>query len=408
VRQEAKPASCGLETVLAGPRAGEARSSSPAASEPSLINRPMRAREWAMLITLSALWGGSFFFNAIAVKELPPLTIVFLRVGVAAIILNFALALLRHRLPRVPRVWAAFFGMGLLNNAVPFTLFVWGQTHIASGLASILNATTPLFTVVVAHVFTGDEKLTGKRLSGVLLGLAGVTVMIGPQVLAHLGGDALAELACLGAALSYACAGVYGRRFGRLGLAPLLTASGQVTASAILLAPITFLAERPWTLPVPSFAGLGAILGLAIFSTALGYLLYFRLLATAGATNLLLVTFLLPVSTLVLGTLILGERVVPTELLGMGLISLGLIAIDGRWPKRARFPVVRKASVAPHAPAHKSGFSRRMAHAISSWARRGDHAETAALVEGSGGRLTDSVERKMLDRRARSNWTAFH
>ncbi len=316
------------------------------ASEPSVINRAMGPREWAMLITLSALWGGSFFFNAVAVKELPPFTIVFLRVGLAALILNAALPLLGLRVPGAPRIWAAFFGMGLLNNVVPFTLFVWGQTHIASGLASILNATTPLFTVVVAHAFTSDEKLTGKRLFGVLFGLAGVTVMIGPQALAglavadvaiaDLGGDTLAELACLGAALSYACAGVYGRRFKRLGVAPLLTATGQVTASAILLAPIAIFAERPWTLPVPSLAGLSAILGLAVFSTALGYLLYFRLLATAGATNLLLVTFLLPVSTLVLGTLILAEPIVPTELLGMALIGLGLVAIDGRWPRHAR------------------------------------------------------------------------
>jgi drug/metabolite transporter (DMT)-like permease len=341
MRREAKPASYGLEAARPAPGAAEASSSLPMASEPSVINRAMGPREWAMLTTLSVLWGGSFFFNAVAVKELPPFTIVSLRVGLAALILNAALPLLGLRLPSAPRIWAAFFGMGLLNNAVPFTLFVWGQTHIASGLASILNATTPLFTVVVAHAFTSDEKLTGNRLLGVLLGLAGVTVMIGPQALAglaiaDLGGDTLAELACLGAALSYACAGVYGRRFKRLGVAPLLTATGQVTASTILLAPITVFAERPWTLPVPSLAGLSAILGLAVFSTALGYLLYFRLLATAGATNLLLVTFLLPVSTLVLGTLILAEPIVPTELLGMALIGLGLVAIDGRWPQHAR------------------------------------------------------------------------
>jgi drug/metabolite transporter (DMT)-like permease len=341
MRREAKSASYGLETARPAPGAGEALSSLPMASEPSVINRVMGPREWAMLVTLSALWGGSFFFNAVAVKELPPFTIVFLRVGLAALILNAALPLLRLRLPSASRIWAAFIGMGLLNNAVPFTLFVWGQTHIASGLASILNATTPLFTVVVAHVFTSDEKLTGDRLLGVLLGLTGVIVMIGPQALAglaiaDLGGDTLAELACLGAAFSYACAGVYGRRFTRLGVAPLSTATGQVTASAILLAPIAFLADRPWTLPTPSLAGLGAILGLAVFSTALGYLLYFRLLATAGATNLLLVTFLLPVSSLVLGTFILAESIVPTELLGMALIGLGLVAIDGRWPQHAR------------------------------------------------------------------------
>ncbi|MBV9589672.1 MAG: DMT family transporter [Hyphomicrobiales bacterium] len=295
----------------------------------------MHAREWVMLVALSILWGGSFFFNAIAVKELAPFTTVFLRVGVAALILNAVLPLFGYRLPRAPRIWAVFFGMGLLNNAVPFTLFVWGQTHIASGLASILNATTPLFTVIVAHIFTEDEKLTRNRFLGVLFGLVGVIVMIGPQVLRSLGNDTLAEFACLGAALSYAFAGVFGRRFKRLGISPVLTATGQVTASAVLLGPVAFLVERPWAAPVPSPEVIGAVLGLALISTALGYLLYFRLLETAGATNLLLVTFLLPVSSLLLGTLVLGERIVADELLGMVLIGAGLLAIDGRGPRLA-------------------------------------------------------------------------
>jgi drug/metabolite transporter (DMT)-like permease len=303
---------------------------------PATVNRAMRPREWAMLVALSVLWGGSFFFNAVAVKELPPFTIVFLRVAIAAIILNVVTRLMGQFLPSDRRVWVQFFGMGLLNNAVPFTLFVWGQTHIASGLASILNATTPLFTVVVAHVFTCDEKMTGNRLLGVVLGIAGVTVMIGPQALEGLGANTLAEFACLGAALTYAFAGVFGRRFKRMGIAPMTTATGQVTASSIMLAPVALLGEHPWTLPLPEIAVLGAVLGLALFSTALAYVLYFRLLATAGATNLLLVTFLLPISTLILGTLALGEAVVPAQLLGMALIGLGLVAIDGRLPRLAR------------------------------------------------------------------------
>jgi drug/metabolite transporter (DMT)-like permease len=318
-------------------------------SEPAAVNRPMHPREWAMLIALSVLWGGSFFFNGVAVKELPPFTIVFLRVGVAALILNGVIRVMGLRLPREGRVWARFFAMGFLNNAVPFTLFVWGQTHIASGLASILNATTPLFTVIVAHVFTADEKMTGNRLMGVLLGLAGVTVMIGPQALEGLGANTLAELACLGAALAYAFAGVYGRRFKRMGLAPMVTATGQVTASALMLAPVALLAESPWTLPVPTLPVIAAILGLAIFSTALGYGLYFRLLATAGATNLLLVTFLLPVSTLILGTLVLREPLVAAQLLGMVLIGFGLVAIDGRLPLLAR-ERMRPTGTSPRRP----------------------------------------------------------
>ena len=301
----------------------------------------MGTSEWAMLVALSILWGGSFFFTGVAVKELPPFTIVFLRVGLAAVILNIVIRLMGLRMPGEGRVWLAFFGMGFLNNALPFTLFVWSQTHIASGVASILNATTPLFTVIVAHLFTNDEKMTGNRLAGVLIGFLGVIAMIGPRALAELGASGaagqsaiatLAELACLAAALSYGFAGVFGRRFKRMGIAPLITATGQVTASSLMLLPVALLAEHPWTLPAPSPAAIGAILGIAALSTALAYVLYFRILATAGATNLLLVTFLIPVSALILGTLVLGEKLLATHLVGMALIGLGLAAIDGRAP----------------------------------------------------------------------------
>jgi drug/metabolite transporter (DMT)-like permease len=309
--------------------------------QPVAANRPMNSLEWAMLLALSVLWGGSFFFTGIAVKELPPFTIVVLRVGVAAVILNIVVRAMGLAMPRQGHVWAAFFGMGFLNNAVPFTLFVWGQTHIASGLASILNATTPLFTVIVAHLFTTDERLTANRLAGVLIGLVGVAVMIGRQAFTGLGPEALgtdtlAELACLGAALSYGFAGVYGRRFKRIGVAPMLTATGQVTASAVMLAPVALFAEHPWTLPTPSLSVILAILGIAALSTALAYVLYFRILATAGATNLVLVTFLIPVSALILGTFVLHEKLVGAQLLGMAMIGLGLAAIDGRLPRLLR------------------------------------------------------------------------
>jgi drug/metabolite transporter (DMT)-like permease len=315
-------------------------------SQPA-INRSMNPLEWTMLIALSILWGGSFFFTGIAVKELPPFTIVLPRVGVAAVILNLVARVMGLSMPREGRIWAAFFGMGFLNNAVPFTLFVFGQTHIASGLASILNATTPLFTVVVAHLFSSDEKMTGNRLAGVLIGLVGVAVMIGRSAfeglaLEDLGADTLAQFACLGAALSYGFAGVYGRRFKRLGIAPMLTATGQVTASTVMLLPITLIAEHPWTLPVPSLPVVAAMLSIAALSTALAYVLYFRILATAGATNLLLVTFLIPVSAVILGTLVLREPLVGTQLIGMALIGLGLAAIDGRLPRWAASRLPRR------------------------------------------------------------------
>ena len=290
----------------------------------------MTPLEWGMLLTLSVLWGGSFFFTGVALKELPPFTVVALRVGIAAVVLNLLVRAMGLRLPMTPRAWRTFLGLGLLSNMLPFCLIVWGQTQIASGLASILNATAPLFTVLVAHVLTEDEKISGNRLAGVLVGFAGVAVLIGPAALAGAGANVLAQLACIGAAVSYACAGVFGRRVRRMDMAPLAATTGMVTVSTLLLIPIALIVEQPWTLAPPGLAVSGAVAGLAVVSTALAYLLYFRILATAGATNLMLVTFLIPVSAILLGSLVLGERLAPEHFAGMALIGVGLAAIDGR------------------------------------------------------------------------------
>ena len=295
-----------------------------------MSTRPMTATEWGLLLVLSLLWGGSFLFNGILVRELPPFTIVTARVGLAALALWMIVRISGHAVPRRPDVWLAFFGMGVLNNIIPFSLIVWGQTHIASGLASILNATTPLFAVIVAHVLTADEKMTGSRLVGVLVGFLGVALMIGPSVLSDLGTNVLAQLAVLGGALSYSLAGIFGRRFRTMGLPPLLPAAGQVTASALLMLPVALVVDRPWTLDMPSAEAWAALLGLALLATALAYVIFFRILATAGATNLMLVTFLIPVSAILLGALVLGEVLAPKHFAGMALIAVGLAAIDGR------------------------------------------------------------------------------
>ncbi len=298
----------------------------------------MGRREWAMLLALAVLWGGSFFFNGVAVRQLPSFTLVWLRVAVAAAALLLAVRLLGQRMPRDGRTWLAFFGMGLLNNALPFVLIVWGQHRIPSGLAAILNATTPLFTVLVAHLLTADERLTLLKALGAVIGFAGAAVMIGAggQVVqaGRIGADLPAQLACLAAALSYAFAGIFGRRFRRMGVAPLATAAGQVCASTMLLLPPMLLIDHPWNLPPPDAAICGAVLGVGLLSTALGYWLYFRILAAAGATNLLLVTFLIPVSAILLGVLALGEALQPRQLLGMAVIGAGLAFIDGRLPRR--------------------------------------------------------------------------
>ncbi|MFQ5970933.1 MAG: DMT family transporter, partial [Alphaproteobacteria bacterium] len=293
-----------------------------------MISRTMGPTEWLLLILLSVLWGGSFFFVEVALAEVPPLTLVLVRVGLAAVVMTAFVYMRGERLPGSLTLWGAFLVMGALNNLVPFTLITWGQTQIESGLAAILIATTPLFTVVLAHRFTGDERMAPNRLAGVAVGLCGVAVLIGPESLSGLGLYGLGQVAILGAALSYAGAGVYGRRF--QGVPSTVASAAMLVSTTVMMAPIAIVTESPWTLANPTAITWGAVLGLAVASTALAYVIYFRILAVAGATNILLVTFLVPVSAVILGTLVLGERLGWTAFAGMALISLGLAAVDGR------------------------------------------------------------------------------
>lgn len=290
----------------------------------------MGGAEWALLVLLSVLWGGSFFFNRVALAGLPPLTVGWLRVGIAAAALWALAGATGTTIPRGAAMVRAFAIMGLLNNVAPFSLILWGQTRLDSGVASILNATTPLFAVLVAHAATPDEKLTVGRGVGVALGFLGVAAMMGGAGAASLSHDGPAMLACLAAAFSYALSGVYGRRFKTMGVTPLATAAGQLTASTVMFAALSLAVDRPWTLPAPGGGVWAAVAGLALISTALAYLIFFRILARAGATNILLVTFLIPPSAILLGVAFLGERLAPRHLVGMALIGLGLAAIDGR------------------------------------------------------------------------------
>jgi len=295
------------------------------------INRVMGFKEWGLIIILSILWGGSFFFVGVAVKEVPPLTIVFCRVGLASIILLGIVYLKGDKMPASPSLWGGFIIMGALNNLIPFSLIVWGQTHIESGLASILNATTPIFSVVLAHLLTREERLTTNRVSGVLIGWIGVTVLIGIESLKGFGIEVIGQIAVLGAACSYACAAIYGRRF--KDLSPLVVATGMLCSSTIMMTPLALIVDQPWNLS-PSVMTLMALFGLAAISTSLAYIIYFRVLATSGPTNILLVTFLIPLSAILLGVTVLGERLGWNAFVGMGMIFIGLIAIDGRLIKR--------------------------------------------------------------------------
>lgn len=294
--------------------------------------RPMSAGVWGMIALLALVWGGSFFFTEIALTGMGPLTSVTGRVGIAAIALWGIIALRGEEVPPFGWIWLALLAMGALNNVIPFSLISWGQTRIDSGVASILNATTPLFGVLVAHVFTRDEKLTVARFLGVFCGVAGVAVLIGPNAIAGLGGfdggALLGQCAGLAAALSYALAGVFGRRL--RGLPPMVAAAGMLTGSTLCMVPISMIVERPQTGPFPGYGPVAAVVAMALVCTAFAYLLYFRILAVAGATNLLLVTLLVPVSAMVLGSTFLDEVITLNALAGIGMIGLGLLAVDGR------------------------------------------------------------------------------
>ena len=304
------------------------------AIKPIIVNRVMGVKEWSLILLLSVIWGGSFFFIGVAVKELPPLTIVLGRVFLGSSLLLLFAYIKGHKIPSSLKIWGLFLVMGCLNNVIPFCLIVWGQTHIESGLASILNATTPIFSVILAPLLTKDEKFTTNRISGVLLGWVGVIVLIGLESLSRLGIGFLAQLAILGASLSYACAAIFARNFKNIH--PVVAAAGMLSCSTLIMLPLALYIDQPWQLSV-SITPILAVVGLATICTSVAYLIYFRILASAGATNAVLVTLLVPISAIILGWLFLGERLDWNAFVGMAFIFGGLIIIDGRllkWNKR--------------------------------------------------------------------------
>lgn len=285
------------------------------------------ARDWGLLAALSVLWGGSFFFNGVAVRELPPLTLVWLRVALAAIFLLPLLYARRLPFPRDFAGWKPFFLIALFNNVLPFSLIVTGQTYIPSGLASILNATTPLFTVMVLAA-AGEEKLIIRRVAGVIVGLLGVVVLRGGAP-GFESGQGLGVLLCLAAALSYGISALVARR-ALSESPPLATATFQLMASSLMMAVVAAIFERPWQLPLPGAVTWFAVLGLAALSTALAYIVFFQVLRRSGASNVMLVTLLIPVTAILLGSLVLGEQISLREIAGALVIGSALLLIDGR------------------------------------------------------------------------------
>lgn len=290
----------------------------------------MSATDWGITMLLSFIWGGAFFLIELGLRGFPPNTLVFLRMALAVPPMLLILKILGHRLPTDSKSWGQLFILGAINAALPFILFFWGQTQIDSGLASVLNATTPLWGVATAHFLTRDEKATPARVAGVLLGMAGIIVMVGTEAMSGITGSVLAQLACILATLLYALAAVFGRTLSQSTMTPMVVATGQVITAAVLMLPVALIVDQPWNLGAAGWDAWAGAIGLAVPCTAIAYFFYFKLIDSAGASNAMLLAFIMPVVAIILGVVALGETVEAKELAGAALIALGLLAIDGR------------------------------------------------------------------------------
>ena len=287
----------------------------------------MISMDWALLLALSILWGGSFLAGRIAVQEVPAITLVLCRVAIAALVLYAALRILKVAMPTDRAAWKDFAGMGLLNNIIPFTLIFQGQVEIGAGLAAVINGMTPLWGALILRI-AGAEALGLHKLIGILIGIVGLGAVIGPSALEGIDASFWAQMMVVGGTISYGFAALWGRRLRKY--PPMVAATGQLSASSLMILPLALLVDQPWQLPVPSIEVIVSILGLAVLATALAYVLFFRILTSAGGTNVMLVTLLIPPSAILLGVLILGEKMTSNQLLGMVVILSGLVVIDGR------------------------------------------------------------------------------
>ncbi len=288
--------------------------------------------DWLLLILLSLIWGSSFLFIRVAVLEIPPLTLVLARVSIAAAALSMILVFRTSSFQHNANLWMSFAIMGLLNNVIPFTFIFYGQLEIGAGLAATINVMTPIWTIIIAHLASRDERFSFNKVLGILLGFIGVAILIGVDFLSGLNSSAWAQMLILGATISYGFAGVFGRRFAST--PPMQTARGQLTMSSIIMLPLVLYIDTPWNLSLPSSRALWSVFILATICTGFAYIIYFRILRSAGAVNLALVTFLIPPSAVILGMVFLQEQIQIHQILGLLVILAGLAVIDGRLLKQ--------------------------------------------------------------------------
>ncbi len=299
--------------------------------------------EWSLLFLLASLWGSSFLFMKIAVQDIPVFTVVLGRIGIAAIALTIYVYFRGLRLPTSGKVWGHLILLGFLRASLPISMFVWAGTQIDSNISGILNSTTPLFTAVVAHFFTQDERLDRARMMGIVFGMVGVVILIGPEALQAMGSNVWGQLAILVATCSYGFAGVYGRRFKEMPVA--VSTAGMLIGATLMILPIALWVDQPWTLR-PTAVSLGAVFALALLNTAVAFMVWLTLIFRAGANNAAQVTFIIPVIAILLGFLILGETISWSLFVGLLFILLGLAVSQ----KRFSFLKKPQPPIASHKP----------------------------------------------------------
>lgn len=288
----------------------------------------MNWKNLALMVLLAAMWGPSFVFIKVAVETIPPLTMVFGRVALAALLLYAVLRWQHGRLPSSWQTWKHLSFVALVHNAIPFFLFAWGEQYVDSALASILNGTIPLFTILLAHFLTQDDHLTGAKVGGMLVGFGGMVVLVLPAFQDGLAGTTWGVMALVLASLLYGVAIVYGRNHLR-GLPPLVAPTGQMIMASLFILPVMLLVDKPWTAAAPSIPSFLAMLALAVLGTALAFIVYYRLIERAGASMISMVAYVIPVFGIIAGVSLLGEQLTGEMIIGCILILVGVMIVNG-------------------------------------------------------------------------------
>ena len=287
----------------------------------------MNNRNILGILLLASLWGPSFLFIKVAVHEIPPLTMAAARVTIAALILLVVLRLRKRALPKGRHMWLKFTIAGLFGNAMPFVLLNWGELYIDSALAAILNGTTPLFTLVIAHFFTDDDRLSTRKIIGAIIGFGGLLVLVAPSLFGGVEATTLGLLAVLLAAFCYGVNIVFTRTYLR-GLPGLVAPAAQLSMASVLLIPVALLVDQPYQLAFPSLPAVSSLFALAIIGTGLAFIVYYRLLETTPASSMAMVTYLIPVFGIFLGVVVLNETLSWNAYVGCSLILIGVMVVN--------------------------------------------------------------------------------